>query len=242
MNDGIKYGKGLFETIKVVDKKPVYLEEHLARLENSMRFLGIDTHNLREKIKEQLSLTDMDVDCIRIMVLDDNQKFDLAITTRNTDYSDEKYNDGLKLKILEPLRDKNNPLIFHKTNNYLLNDFLHKEVQKQGFDEGVFLNQDDNVTEGTYTNIFFIKENEFITPPVEDGLLNGIYREKLIEFLVENGYEIKIESIKKSEIKNMDCCFVTNSLMEMRFVKQIDDVFFKKVELFDQVSEKIIRS
>lgn len=50
MNDGIKYGKGLFETIKVVDSKPIYLEDHIERLENSMNFLGINTDDLRDKI------------------------------------------------------------------------------------------------------------------------------------------------------------------------------------------------
>ena len=51
MNDGIKYGKGLFETIKVVDSNPVYFEDHIERLENSMKFLGINADNLRENIK-----------------------------------------------------------------------------------------------------------------------------------------------------------------------------------------------
>ena len=52
------------------------------------------------------------------MVLDNNGDYDLYINTRNTDYSDLKYTQGLKLKVLYQLRDKNNPLIYHKTNNY----------------------------------------------------------------------------------------------------------------------------
>ncbi|MDU3193521.1 MAG: aminotransferase class IV, partial [Finegoldia magna] len=201
MNDGIKYGKGLFETIKVVERKPVYLEDHIERLENSMNFLGMSTKNIRENIKAEIENIDLDTDCLRIMVLDNNGDYDLFINTRNTDYSNQKYTKGLKLKVLNQLRDKNNPLVYHKTNNYLLNDYLHKELLKEGFDEGIFLNQDGNVTEGTYTNLFFIQENTFIMPPVADGMLPGIFRKKLIEFLKINGYNIIEKSIKLSDLQ-----------------------------------------
>ena len=219
MNDGIKYGKGLFETIKVKDSKPIYLENHIERLENSMNFLGINTDELRDNIYEKIQNIDLNVDCLRIMVLDNNGDYDLYINTRNTDYSDLKYT----------------------TNNYLLNDYLHKELLKEGFDEGAFLNQDGNVTEGTYTNLFFIQENTIITPPVTDGMLPGIFRKKLIEFLETNGYNILEKSIKLNNLQDMDCCFVTNSLMEMRFVKQIDEIMFSKNNLFCEISEKLMK-
>lgn len=240
MNDGIKYGKGLFETIKVVGSNPIYLEDHIKRLENSMEFLGINTSNLRENIYENIKNIDLNVDCLRIMVLDNEGDYDLVITTRNTDYSDSKYTEGLRLKILKQLRDKHNPLIYHKTNNYLLNDYLHKKVLEEGFDEGIFLNQDGNITEGTYTNIFFIKQNTIITPPVNDGMLPGIFRQKLMEFLKINSYNIIEKSVNLNDLKTMDCAFVTNSLMEMRFVKQISDVTFSKAKLFSEISEKIM--
>lgn len=240
MNDGIKYGKGLFETIKVVDSNPIYLEDHIKRLENSMKFLGIRTYNLRDNIYEEIKNIDLNVDCLRIMVLDNNGNYDLVITTRNTDYSDSKYTEGLKLKVLKQLRDKHNPLIYHKTNNYLLNDYLHKKVLEEGFDEGIFLNQDGNITEGTYTNIFFIKQNNIITPPIYDGMLPGIFRQKLIEFLKINRYNIIGNSINLNDLKTMDCAFVTNSLMEMRFVKQISDFTFFKNKLFIEISERIM--
>ncbi len=241
MNDGIRYGKGLFETIKVVDSSPIYLEDHIKRLEKSMNFLGINTNNLTKNIYEKIKNMDLNVDCLRIMVLDNNGDYDLVITTRNTDYSDSKYTKGLRLKVLKQLRDKNNPLIYHKTNNYLLNHYLHKKVLEDGFDEGIFLNQDGNITEGTYTNIFFIKQNTIITPPINDGILPGIFRQKLIEFLKINSYNIIEKSINLNDLKTMDCAFVTNSLMEMRFVKQISNITFLKHKLFIEISEKIIK-
>ncbi len=240
--DGIKYGKGLFETIKVVDKKLVYFEDHMDRLEKSMKFLNIKTDFLRENIEKEIDKLDLNVGCVRVMVLDNDGDYDLTVTTRNTDYSDLKFTQGLKLKTLEPIRDKNNPLVFHKTNNYLLNDLMHKKIVAEGYDEGVFLNQDENITEGTYTNVFFIKGNSIITPPVEDGLLPGIYRKNLIEFLNSKSYKIEIRSINKMELSDMQSCFVTNSLMEMRFVKSIDDKEFEKTDLLlDILSELDIK-
>ena len=62
MNDGIKYGKGLFETIKVKDSKPIYWEDHIERLENSMNFLGINTNNLTKNIYEKIKNMDLNAD------------------------------------------------------------------------------------------------------------------------------------------------------------------------------------
>lgn len=133
-----KIRQGAFETIKVVDSNPVYFEDHIERLENSMKFLGINADNLRENIKDKMQNINLATDCLRIMVLDDNGDYDLFITTRSTDYSDEKYTKGLKLKVLNQLRDKNNPLIYHKTNNYLLNDYLHKNYWRRDLMRGYF--------------------------------------------------------------------------------------------------------
>ena len=89
--------------------------------------------------------------------------------------------------------------------------------------------------------MFFIQENTIITPPVTDGMLPGIFRKKLIEFLETNGYNILEKSIKLNNLQDMDCCFVTNSLMEMRFVKQIDEIMFSKNNLFCEISEKLMK-
>ncbi|MDU7560695.1 MAG: aminotransferase class IV, partial [Finegoldia magna] len=76
--------------------------------------------------------------------------------------------------------------------------------------------------------------------PVADGMLPGIFRKKLIEFLKINGYNIIEKSIKLNDLQSMDCCFATNSLMEMRFVRQIDEIMFSKSNLFCEISEKLM--
>lgn len=234
--DGIKYGKGLFETIKIKNLKLEYFEDHLQRLKNSMEFLKICSDGIEKDIEIEIQKLDLNIDgAVRIMVLENFEKYSLHIETRLTDYTDEKFQSGLKLKLAKEIRDKNNLLNNHKTNNYLLNHEVLAKAKSDGYNEVVFLNQDGNVTEGSYTNLFFIKDCMVVTAPVEDGLLPGIYRKNLIKKFDEENIQYEIRHIPFEEVENFDACICTNSLMEKRFVKSIDDIKFIKTEYTEKI-------
>ncbi|MBL7574571.1 4-amino-4-deoxychorismate lyase [Peptoniphilus asaccharolyticus DSM 20463] len=235
--DGIKYGKGLFETIKIKDEKLEYFEDHLLRLKNSMEFLGISADGIEAEIAREIENTGLVDGALRIMVLEDFEGYSLHIETRLTDYSDKKFEEGLRLKVVEQIRDKFNLLNNHKTNNYLLNHEVLSSVKNLGYDEAVFLNQDRNITEGSYTNLFFIKDCVVVTPPVEDGLLPGVYRKNLIKKLEEKNIECEIRHVSFEELERFDACICTNSLMEKRFVKSIDEIQFEKTEFTKKILE-----
>lgn len=234
--NGIKYGKGLFETIKIKNSELIYFDDHISRLKNSMEFLRISPDNLEMRIENNIKEIDLSIDgALRIMVTEDFNGYRICMETRPTDYTDEKFVTGLKLKIVEPIRDKYNILNNHKTNNYLLNHELLSAEKLNGYDEIVFLNQDGNVTEGSFTNLFFIKTDKIVTAPIEDGLLPGVYRKNFIKQLFEKDIECEIRHIHCKELHTFDSCICTNSLMEKRFVKSIDDMNFKKTNFTEEL-------
>ncbi|MDY6065747.1 MAG: aminotransferase class IV [Finegoldia sp.] len=235
-SEGLKFGFGAFETIKVLGGRPIYYEEHLERFINTLNFLGLNTENIKEKIKVEVSKLDLNKDnVLRIMGYKDEDDLKIEAETRTSSYDDKKYHDGLKLKVLKPIRDKNNPLTRHKTNNYLLNKICLDRVREDGYDEGVFLNQEGNFTEGTYTNIFFLKKDIVITPRIEDGLLPGIYRQVLIKKLRACGIACEERSVHISELEDMEAMLVTNSLMQARFVKSLSGKDFVKNDLCEKI-------
>lgn len=235
-SEGLKFGLGAFETIKVIDKKPIYYKDHLDRLIGSLDFLGLDTKDIDKKIEREVSKIDIaDDNVLRIMAYQANDGIKIELESRKSFYDNAKYEEGLKLKLVKAIRDKYNPLNNHKTNNYLLNKICLRELKKEGYDEGIFLNQDSNFTEGTFTNIFFIMDNLLISPRVSDGILPGIYRKKLIERVKKEGIGFQERSIHISELADMDSMLVTNSLMQARFVKNLSGKSFVKNDLCKKI-------
>jgi len=79
--------------------------------------------------------------------------------------------------------DAKDPMLYHKTTHRLLYAEAFKEAVNQGFDDVLFMNQRGEVTEGAISNVFIERDGRWLTPPVECGLLAGVYRRHLLETL-----------------------------------------------------------
>ena len=236
---GLKYGMGFFETILVTDGKPRFLPEHLNRLIESCRFIGLRAPNLYRHILDEIaSLPINDNNTISITVSETPEGYSLLVSSEMRNRNPYSLL-GLKVTTVPQIRDKNNPLNRHKSCNYLLNHLVHARVKEAGFDEALFLNQDGNVTEGTFTNFFFIKGKEIITPPPSQGLLPGIFRAQVITALEQAGLPVDERPISYSrELSTMDAAFVTNSLIPLERIFSIDGRRFAPAnDTFNRVLE-----
>ena len=234
---GIKYGMGLFETIKVIDGKPQFLRRHLDRLIHGVDFVGIQAPGLYEHLLDEIaSLPIQGNNTISLTVADAPNGYNILVSSELRTHNPYREN-GLKVTASVPaLRDAYNPLNQFKTCNYLLNYLTRNRAREKGFDEVLFLNQFGGVTEGTFTNFFFIKGDTVLTPPPSEGLLPGIFREVLTEAL--RGAGIKVEERRilfSDEIGRMDGAFVTNSLIPMERVSEIDGVALGTPPLYGEI-------
>lgn len=228
---------GLFETIKVIDGKPQFLRLHLERLIRGADFVGIQAPGLYEHILDEIaSLPIQGNNTISLTVADAPNGYNILVSSEVRNHN--PYRElGLKVTASVPaLRDAYNPLNHFKTCNYLLSYLTHKRAREKGFDEVLFLNQFGGVTEGTFTNFFFIKGNKVLTPPPSEGLLPGVFREVLTEALRSAGIEVEERRILFSEeIGGMDGAFVTNSLIPMERVSEIDGVALGVPALYHRI-------
>ena len=99
-------------------------------------------------------------------------------------------------------------------------------------DERLFLNTKEQISEGTVSNVFFVRKGVICTPEVSCGLLPGILREYLCE-----SEEVKETDIYVQDLKWYQECFVTNSLMGILPVRQIGGVRFKE----DTVTKELMK-
>ncbi len=109
-----------------------------------------------------------------------------------------------------------------KSLNFLPNVLGKMEVSAMGIDEGFFLSTKGSLTEGTSTNIFLVKGNELLTPPVEDGLLPGVTRDIVIDLAGQKGLEVTERGFDKEEVLHSDEAFVTNSVIEITPLIELD--------------------
>ena len=107
--------------------------------------------------------------------------------------------------------------------NYANSALARVEALKAGFDEAIMLNRNGMVVEASAENIFIVKDNSLITPPVTSGALNGITRDSILTIAKEYKIRYEIRDISRDELYLADELFLTGTAAEVRPVGEIDN-------------------
>ena len=228
-NRGFLFGDSVFETIKMLDNKVLFLEDHYFRLMASMRIcrMEIPMNFTMEYFESQIlnliqSLNNSNSYRVRFTVYRDSEGFYLPksrnvqfiVTASSLDsnlyvfgkehYEVELYKDFYVSKQL---------LSTLKTNNKMLQITGSIFAEENGYANCLVLNDEKNVVEALQSNIFMKTGNVVSTPPVSDGCLNGIMRKQILEILKKiEGIEVKETSISPFDLQKADELFLTNVL------------------------------
>ncbi len=111
--------------------------------------------------------------------------------------------------------DARDPMLFHKTTHRPLYAEELKEAMDAGFDDVLFMNLGDEVTEGAISNIFIEKDGCWLTPPVESGLLAGVYRRHLLETL----RSVEERVLYAEDLRRADAVYLCNAVRGLRRVE-----------------------
>jgi para-aminobenzoate synthetase/4-amino-4-deoxychorismate lyase len=113
--------------------------------------------------------------------------------------------------------DPADPTLYHKTTQRARYALAFQEASHKGFDDVLFLNPRCEVTEGAISNLFIEKDGRWFTPPIECGLLAGVYRRQLLEARPE----IEERVLTLEDLRTADTIYITNAVRGLRRV-QID--------------------
>ena len=226
-NRGFLFGDSVFETIKVLDNKVLFLEDHYFRLMASMRIcrMEIPMNFTMEYFEEQILnliaiFSDSNSYRVRFSVYRDSDGFYLP-KTRKTQFivtasslDSELYTIGKESYEVELYKDfyvSKQLLSTLKTNNKMLQITGSIFADENGYDNCLVLNDEKNVVEALQSNLFMKTGNVLVTPPVSDGCLNGIMRKQILELLKKiEGIEVKEASISPFDLQKADELFLTN--------------------------------
>lgn len=213
LDEGYQFGLGVFETIAVERGTPILLDWHLERLCRSMKALGIRQSVTQSDVLSWLSGQTAEHHALKIMASSAN----LLFTLRPNPYTPAQIQAGFRLAYSNVYRNETSPLIRHKTLNYGDCILEKRRAKSLGVDELIFLNSRGNICEGTTTNIFFVSGGKLYTPPVASGLLPGIMR----QFILTH-FPVTEQPLDREDALKMDECFVTNSLMGVMLVYELE--------------------
>jgi branched-chain amino acid aminotransferase len=228
VNDiGLLRGYAVFDYLKTYFGKPFRLNDHLERLQNSAKFIGLKIPKSIQEIKricyEILEKNNFPESNIRIVITggigaDSKTKGEpvLIITCEPRIKLDEKfYNKGIKIKTVEGKRE----ISFSKTCNYIAAIEYIDEYKKEGFNEFLYV-KDGRIFECTSSNIFIFENRKLITPAEE--VLYGITRKVIFE-IVKPVFEIEEREVLLEEVLNADEVFISSTEREIMPVTGIDD-------------------
>jgi para-aminobenzoate synthetase/4-amino-4-deoxychorismate lyase len=206
----------LIETILVKENKKIdLLSYHLKRLKNSLKYFEFCYNEgvIKDKLQKHLKkLNNSKKYKLRLL-----HKRDGSFKISSRPLSGAKQ-ESLKVAICPKKVNSGNIFLYHKTTNRELYDKEYKKALKQGLAEVFFFNEKDQLTEGAISNIIIKKDNCYYTPPLNCGLLNGVYREYLFN---KKDFPLKEKILYIKDLKTADNIFVCNSLRGLREVKII---------------------
>lgn len=225
-NRGFKYGDGIFETIKVLNHKVIFWEDHYFRLMASMRML-------RMKIPMEFTLEFLEKEILKTVAIQENassfrvrlnvfrkdgglytpktNKIDYLIEVKETNYQTKS---SYKIDVFKDFYNYSGLLSTLKTNNRMLNTLASIFAEENDLDNCILVNERKGVVEVTNGNIFIVKGNVIKTPSLEEGCIKGIVRMKVIEMLTKNkDFIVEEGSISPFEIQKADEVFITNAIM-----------------------------
>lgn len=226
--------KIIYEVIRVINGYPLFLEEHMNRMDNSV---------VISKTNYKHSSTEIESDIKKVIekcnIVNGNIKVVLwqggsMVFEINHSYpSIDMYNEGVPTILYFGERENPNAKIIN-------NDFrgkVNKEIAKNNVFEAILVNNDGNITEGSKSNIFMVKDGVVYTAPVK-GVLPGITRDKIIEACRMINVQVKEEDISYKEVENLDGLFISGTSPKVLPIKKIGEkeFFSSKNEIIEGIS------
>ena len=218
---GLICGWGIFTTVRISRGEAFAYERHWRRLEKDAAItrlpMSYTAAKVRVHLHELIRANNVSEGAARIYLVYNTVGFwksdephppvDLIITTAGLP----EYREPVRLALREHGRHAAAPLAGVKTISWLPNVWAVAEAQKEGYDEVVLLNERGEVAECTAANIFAVKNNKVLTPPLTSGCLEGVTRGILFEIAPEAGFSLLEQTLLPEDLYTADEVFITST-------------------------------
>ena len=254
-NRSFLYGDGVFETLKIVNNKILFFEDHYFRLMASMRIVRMEIPMAftMEYLEEQI------LKLVEVLSIKDNARVRFTVFRNEGGFylpNDNSISFVIQASKLENIRYKIPKIQFEvdlykdfivprqllstlKTANKITHVTASIFAKENQLDSALLINETKNVIEAANGNLFMLMEKKLITPPISEGCLNGIMRKQII-FLAKqiDSVEVIEAAISPFDLQKADELFITNVIVGIQPVTKYRKKEFE-VRLANQLLEKL---
>jgi len=211
----------VYEVIRIIEGNPLFLEDHFARLINSMQMEGLQL---------EMELKQFENRILELVQLNQNKfgnvRFEYSIGGRKNHWSfgfiphnyptSDDYRIGVSVSLLFAERENPNAKVVQHT----VRELANRIIENQNLYEVLLVDRDGLITEGSRSNVFFVKGEAFYTAPASKVLV-GITQQKVLECLDSLGFPVIIESVEASKINQFDAAFLTGTSPKVLPIRSI---------------------
>jgi branched-chain amino acid aminotransferase len=253
-NRGLRFGDGLFETIKVVNEKMPLFDLHMERMNQGMAILNIQLPDhytadyLTQIILDLCSRNNINGAArIRITIFRGNgtlfatedQYASIVIQAEPLagDYLSLNEN-GYSIDVCPGIQKSCDQLSNIKSNNYLPYVMAAQYARQQQLNDCLVLNTHNRICDGTIANVFRIHQNTIYTPPLSEGGVAGVMRKYLLTELPKSGYTVQEKICTPEDLEAASEVFLTNALYGIRWVGKFRNKEYSNkmvTELYDRM-------
>lgn len=214
--------KIIYEVLRVINKKPIFLENHLERMENSFKLINeefeLSYEEISSKIHEVIVQENKSYGNIKI-TYGVNEKILKVFFVEHSYPYEEMYKNGVKTILFFGERENPNAKII----NDGFREKVNNEITDQNAYEAILVDKNGYITEGSKSNIFMVKENKLLTSPTK-AVLPGVTRGEIIKIAEKLGIEIEEVEYRYSDIDKLDGMFISGTSPKVLPIKAVNDI------------------
>lgn len=252
-NRAFLYGDGVFETVKIVNNKILFLEDHYFRLMASMRVVRMEIpmnftmEYFEEQILKVVQENGFSISArARITVFRNNgglylpQTNEVSFLIYTTSLEKASYalnTSHYEVDLYKDFYVSRQLLSSIKTTNKMINITGSIFANENGFENCILLNDAKNVVEALQGNLFMVAGKKLITPPISEGCLNGVMRRQILALAKKiEGIEVVEEIISPFDLQKADELFLTNVITGIQPITK-----YRKKEFTSNVAHLLVQ-
>lgn len=256
-NRGYRYGDGLFETMKVAEGKILLSDHHFERLFAGLALLQFEIPRLflRQKTEDEILSLCKKNNCeglarVRLSVFrgngglyDEDKGLQYLIECWPLTESVSKLNEnGLVIDVFPGAEKSCDKFSNLKSANFLPYSMAALYAKEKKLNDCLVLNTTGGIADSTIANLFIIKNAIVITPGLEEGCVNGVMRQYLLQKMQAADCAVQEATLSVNDILVADEVFLTNAIHGIRWVRQFRDMSYsnvKTVEIYNRFIKTI---
>jgi branched-chain amino acid aminotransferase len=212
----------VYEVVRIIDRVPLFFEDHFARLENSFKAIGgllkFSAGMLKAGIRSLLEANGSSCCNVKVTVYEDSESQKYLMYVSKSHYpGSEEISRGVPAGLLSLERQNPNAKVLNQS----YKEAVAESILKGGFFEVLLVNRYNGITEGSKSNVFFFKEGRVFTAPGSE-VLKGITRKYVMQACIAAGFEVVESLVSMNELENVEGLFLSGTSIKVLPISEVD--------------------